>query len=491
MATNKETMTDELPSTSYYVASVPAASITANKANNVEDGSNVGDSCSSSTANNTSGGGGGGLLPDFFRTVDLEHIPLDQLEELQQHCFSIAKRRRKEEQEDGLDGRCAKRLKQDESDPAVNDVSIVNDASVVSPQTSEACAPIKMSSLFPFPFQPEVLRLIARAGYLRSQDLGRLLLFSSKSILSFLTPNFVYQLIYETRRKDRWSSPSHRDDEWVPGSVVQARGHESVLKSMESLPVVKKKIVALPQVNPKSGLNPDNTVFILSFWILSQKIYSHQLTKEEVCQLTKSGHCHLRVQGSVFSIIKLCFQNDKEFPTRLRHIREKNIAVTKGGAVVETGATASNGAAAAAVSMRATSTTNSADQKNTSCESDPLVVAKIHCIRLDTNQTCTLYHSNLPRFEMQRTHAKSDQINFPVQVALKNTEAGDKLVTQWFHGWPEGIQNFGGLTFSITLKKDIIHIQSLVFGAPGQSDHLKTRHGVSPFHIIEGLAGWQ
>ncbi|KAG7337627.1 hypothetical protein IV203_011180 [Nitzschia inconspicua] len=60
------------------------------------------------------------------------------------------------------------------------------------------------------PIPPEVLRLIARGGFLRSQDLGKLLLLSSKSIVTTLTSDFVYNLLYETRLKDRWASPTRK-----------------------------------------------------------------------------------------------------------------------------------------------------------------------------------------------------------------------------------------------------------------------------------------
>jgi hypothetical protein len=276
---------------------------------------------------------------------------------------------------------------------------------------------------------------------------------------------------------------------------------------MEALPVVKKRIVALPRVNPKSKLNVDNTVFMLSFWILSQKIYSHQLTKDEVNQLTKTGHCYLPVKESMFQIMKLSFQNDKKFSQKLRSIRQKNTTThgttNNNSNAVSTSTTSTSsatnnkesGTTIGETDQHNTTTSNNINKKNNatsdSNSTDPLVVAKIHCIRLDTNQTCTLYHSNLPRFEMQRSYANSDEVRFPVQRALSNTDAGDQLVAEWFHGWPEGIRNFGGLTFCVKLTKEKIHVESIVFGAPGQSDHLKSRNGVSPFHIIEGLAGWQ
>eukprot|EP00539_Tryblionella_compressa_P020235 CAMPEP_0178858092 /NCGR_PEP_ID=MMETSP0747-20121128/479_1 /TAXON_ID=913974 /ORGANISM="Nitzschia punctata, Strain CCMP561" /LENGTH=253 /DNA_ID=CAMNT_0020524363 /DNA_START=178 /DNA_END=939 /DNA_ORIENTATION=- len=253
---------------------------------------------------------------------------------------------------------------------------------------------------------------------------------------------------------------------------------------MESLPMVKKRIVALPQVHPASQLDPQNTIFILSFWILSQKIYSHQLTPQEARQLTQKGHCTLKVKESIFQIVRTSCQPNKKFSQKLRDIRQKNNHHNHGK--LDPDAAHDDGTSGNAKHNETDNKNDDRDEDN-----DPLVVAKIHCIRLDTNQTCTLYHSNLPRFEMQRTHAKQDQVSFPVQRALSNTEAGDRLVAQWYHGWQPGIQNFGGLTFSITLKKNTIEIDSIVFGAPGQSDHLRERNGVSAFHILEEVSGWK
>jgi hypothetical protein len=282
---------------------------------------------------------------------------------------------------------------------------------------------------------------------------------------------------------------------------------------MESLPVVKNRnqIVALPKLNPTSKLNADNTVFMLSFWILSQKIYSHQLTKEEANQLTRMGHCFLPVKESMFQIMKLSFQNDKKFSQKLRSIRQKNTNTHSSNSssgssnpttttADSTSTTSTAGTTTAAKHVDATEHPNNNNNNNNSNNASttttdssnnyPLVVAKIHCIRLDTNQTCTLYHGNLPRFEMQHSNANSDEVRFPVQRALSNTEVGDQFVAEWFHGWPEGIRNFGGLTFSVKITKEKIHVESIIFGAPGQSDHLKSRNGVSAFHIMEGLSGW-
>jgi hypothetical protein len=273
--------------------------------------------------------------------------------------------------------------------------------------------------------------------------------------------------LYETRLMDRWASPTRGKNEWVPHSVIQARGHELILKSMESPPVVKTTIVAFPSLpNHTPSLDPFNTVVILSFWILSQKIFSHQLTQDEIEKLTKTGQCDLSSQESLFRIISLCFEKNTKFAQKLKEIQQKN-----------------NGA-------KLDKTQSYHNNYNSSGAS--LVVAKIHGIRLDTNQTCTFYDSNLPRFELQRTHAEPSQVKFPIQRALRNTDQGDRWIAQWFqHGWPEGIKNFGGLTFSVTLKKREIHLESIVFGEPGRSEYLQSRHGISPFHIMEGLAGWQ
>jgi hypothetical protein len=308
---------------------------------------------------------------------------------------------------------------------------------------------------------PEVWRLVAHSGFLRSQDLGKLLLLSSKSILTKLTPQFVYSILYESRLTDRWASPSKGAKDWVPASVVRARGHESILKSMESSPVLKNRISALPFIpKTKSTLHPQNTVMIVSFWILTQKIYSRQLSRDEITRFAKTGRVDLKAKKSLYQIANLCFQKNSAFPQKLRNIQTKN----------------------------------DCDNVHSNIGNETagsLVVAKIHCIRLDTNQTCILYHSNFPRFEMQRTRAESGQIRFPIQRALKNTQFGEKLVAQWFHGWPEGIQNFGGLTFGITLNQGGIHLESIVFGQPGQSKYLQSRHGVTAFHLLEGLDGWR
>jgi hypothetical protein len=375
--------------------------------------------------------------------VNLDQIPLEQLEEMQTQFQSLVQLRKRERTDNE---RVSKRPKPFHCSSAV----AVKD-SVTTTET------ISIPS--------EVLRLIACGGFLRSQDLGRLLLLSSRSVVESLTPAFVYNLLYETRLTDRWSSPTRGKNEWVPHSVIQARGHESILKSMESPPVVKTKIVAFPSLpNPKPSLHSQNTVVILSFWILSQKIYSHQLTHDEMKSLTKTGHCDLSSHESLFRIINLCFEKNKKFAQKLKEIRQKNNC----------------------------SKTDMTRGNNNSNPSASLVVAKIHGIRLDTNQTCTFYDSNLPRFELQRTHAEPNQVKFPIQRALRNTDQGDRWIVQWFHhGWPDGIQNFGGLTFSVTLKKNEIHIESIVFGEPGRSEYLQTRHGISPFHIMEGLAGWQ
>ncbi|KAG7368250.1 hypothetical protein IV203_030993 [Nitzschia inconspicua] len=372
--------------------------------------------------------------------VNVEEMSLEQLEMMQEQFHSMVQRRKRERTELEKHSMC-KRLKPETCMDSPKDAASYRQPGI--------------------PIPPEVLRLIARGGFLRSQDLGKLLLLSSKSIVTTLTSDFVYNLLYETRLKDRWASPTRGKNEWVPNSVLQARGYESILKSMESPPDVKTKIVAFPSLpNPKPVLHPNNTVVILSFWILSQKIYSHQLTLDEIQSLTKTGHCDLTSQESLFQIINLCFEKNKTFPQKLQEIRQKNI-------------------------------NTSSNNKNSRDSSACLVVAKIHGIRLDTNQTCTFYDSNLPRFELQRTHAEPNQVKFPIQRALRNTDQGDRWIAQWFHhGWPEGIQNFGGLTFSVTLKKNEIHIESVVFGEPGRSEYLQTRHGISPFHIMEGLAGW-
>jgi hypothetical protein len=385
--------------------------------------------------------------PHGIIVVNIEQMSLEELEEVQAQFQSMVQRRKRERNETEL---AIKRRKVDDST-----------STVVSDSASSSTENALSSKLPAIPIPPEVLRMIARSGFLRSQDLGKLLLLTSKSILHALTPAFVYNLLYETRLKDRWASPTRGKNEWVPLSVLQARGHESVLKSMEAPPVVKTRILSIPSMpNSKSALHPNNTVVILSFWILSQKIYSHQLTQDEMKDLTKTGHCDLSSQESLFKIINLCFEKNKTFSQKLKEIRQKN---------------------------HAASSHQSDTDPNTS-----LVVAKIHGIRLDTNQTCTFYDSNLPRFELQRTHAEDNQVKFPIQRALRNTDQGDRWIAQWFHhGWPEGIQNFGGLTFSVTLKKNEIHIESIVFGEPGRSEHLQTRHGISPFHIMEGLAGWQ
>jgi hypothetical protein len=384
--------------------------------------------------------------------VNLEHIPLEQLEEMQTQFQSLVQRRKRERTDS--ERASNKRSKSFYSSPPAATADAVKDA-VSTPETIS--------------IPPEVLRLISRSGFLRSQDLGRLLLLTSRSIVETLTPAFVYNLLYETRLNDRWASPTRGKNEWVPYSVIQARGHESILKSMESPPVVKTQIIAFPSLpNPKPALHPQNTVVILSFWILSQKIYSHQLTEDEMKSLTKTGQCDLSSQESLFRIINLCFEKNKKFAQKLKEIREKKTCA------------------------KSDKTQSIHHNNNSSSPSSSLVVAKIHGIRLDTNQTCTLYDSNLPRFELQRTHAEPNQVKFPIQRALRNTDQGDRWIVQWFHhGWPEGIQNFGGLTFAVTLKRNEIHIESIVFGEPGRSEYLQTRHGISPFHIMEGLAGWQ
>lgn len=374
--------------------------------------------------------------------IDVAEMSIEQLETVQTQLHSIIVERRKRERSGQPQHRqrASKRQKTQEN-------------------TTECYPAISIPS--------EVLRLIARSGFLRSQELGKLLLFSNKTISKTLTPSFIYKLLYDTRMKDRWASPTGRErNEWVPPCILQARSHEIVLKSLANPPDIKINVMAFsPLPNPKPSLHPQNTVVILSFWILSQKVYSHQLTQEEVKSLTKNGHCDFSSQNSLFEVINLCFQKDNKFPQKLREIQRKS---------------------------RRGATSNTASSTK---DVDPgLVVAKLHGIRMDTNQILTLYDSTHPRFEFQRTHSEHNQqtVKFPIQRALRNTDQGDHWIAQWFHnGWLEGIQNFGGLTFSVTLKRDAIHIESIVFGEPGRSEYLQTRHGISPFQIIEGLAGWR
>lgn len=394
---------------------------------------------------------------------DFECAPLIELENMMEILRSVIKERKEVEQSNSK-SRDPKRRK-----TSTLSLTIVT-AQVVPPSPddvrtlSAACVCRDL--------HPEVLRLIANTGFLRSHDLGRLLLLTKKAFVQDLTPNFVFQLLYETRMKDRWASPTCPHNEWIPrnlvGNLVRARGHESVLRAMESFPMVKRNIVALPHV-VDAKLNSENTIFIVSFWVLSQNIFSRRLHTTEVDRLTKTGHCRIPVgQGSLFQISKLCLEDGKMFAKELRKIQQKNSI--------------------------------SSSRKHAS---GALITAKIHAIRRDTNETCSLYDSSLPRFEMQRTHLQGSPRNsndedsnnitvvFPIQRALKNTPAGDQLVARWFQGWPEGIQNFGGLSFGITLCKGCFHVDSKVFGATGvQSESLRTRNGVSPFHILEGLAGW-
>ena len=372
-------------------------------------------------------------MSTYIPDTPLNHMPTDVLMKLRQSLDEEIQRRQRE---DTKIERAAKRLKR-----------------TVLSTTIESLASEDQS---------EIWRLVGCSGFLRSQDLGRLLLLSSKAILEELTPQFAYALIYKSRLTDRWASPHKGEKDWVPRSVIQARGYESVLKSMESSPVVKSKISVLPTIpNAKPALNAQNTIMIVSFWILSQKIYSRQLSPEEMKRFAKTGRIDLRAKQSLFQIANMCFQKNAKLSRKLRDIQRKN---------------------------GCNKNTNS--NENTK-EPDSLIICKIYCIRLDTNQTCTLYHSEFSRFEMQRTRMESDQVRFPVQRALKNTEQGDRWVSRWFEGWPEGIQNFGGLTFSVMLKQHSIHLESLVFGKPGQAQYLQTRHGVTAFHLLEGLDGWR
>lgn len=345
---------------------------------------------------------------------------------------------------------------------------------------------------------PEALRVLAHSGFLRSQELGRTLLLTNRSSVTTLTPNFVYQIIYETRRKDRWASPATklRVDEWVPQTVVLARGHRAVLQAMEAPPDIKKGIVALPQMLPRSKLHSNNTVVIVSLWVLSQKIYSHRLTQKELESLTGTGHCYLPIQKSTFDIAKMAFQDDKAFARELQRIRREHRRWENNHSGMKT-------ADSTGFSKRVTPR-----------QDEPLVTAKIHAIRLDTHQLCTLYNSKLPRYEMHRSHSTDDSVNFPLQRALRMSHpkrdssgnsshiygggvSDDDLIARWFQGWPEGIQNVGGLTFQVSLNKRpsqlaSMHIEAKVLGATAsQSESLRARHGVSPFHILEGLAGWK
>ena len=399
----------------------------------------------------------------------------------------------------------------------------------------------------------QVLQLVIHSGFLKSPDLGRTLLLTHPSITPALTPEFVFTSLYNARRLDRWASPSSSSsssnrrrpnngtNDWIPDATIKARGHRNILNAIESAPVTKTNIVALPHVSPLPVLSSSNTIFIVSLWVLSQKIYSHQLTMNELERLTRTGHCYVPVQKSVVDIAKMSFQKDSAFVRELRRIRQQQQHQHQQDGTMKNSANKNKKGG-----RRSNSLTTEGEE--------PFITARIHAIRLDTHQLCTLYDSNLPRYEMRRSHATNDGVDFPLQRALKmrnsangssdastttisstnssseststdsssssttssstksnasDEDDGDDILARWYKGYPDGIRNVGGLTFQVTLtdrrlstnpstsastppSSTTMHIQAKVLGATAnQCESLRPRNGVNPFHILQGLAGWK
>jgi hypothetical protein len=196
----------------------------------------------------------------------------------------------------------------------------------------------------------------------------------------------------------------------------------------------------------------------------------------------------------------MSFQQDTAFVKELRRIRQKNQYGTK-----QKSTTATNNDGESSDNDGTKDSNNHKTPRIPTSQSDePFVTAKIHAIRLDTHQLCTLYDSNIPRYEMRRAHATNDGVDFPLQRALKMRTAhnadtntthtttsnendeksrktdepvatttaaatttsnsrssnagkytddddGDDLLARWYKGYPDGIRNVGGLTFQVSL----------------------------------------
>jgi hypothetical protein len=110
---------------------------------------------------------------------------------------------------------------------------------------------------------------------------------------------------------------------------------------------------------------------------------------------------------------------------------------------------------------------------------------------LDKNQVCALCESTLARESEYSYNNGGYSAFFFTQFPLMPTEAGHGLIAGWFKSKAKGIITKSGLNFYQELRNDRVFIRAYIAGASGRQESLRSRNGITGYHLLEEISAWE